>query len=210
MEDLQAQILGLPLPQSPATVAKQVELEKLGTELWNASTRLRRGLSQMSDRSADEVSRKSHTLGLLRVFSFLLLDAAGSQSVKGREGKNCFRLMKIAHKAAKWCIQAKEVGNATKVLERAAEYQEISGQEDEVELTEFGLGERLQVEYFALRTALVSVFPSSTPKVYPCLGQSLLTFEGLEIGPNGYSRAHVCQVQRTVAFLHGHTYRASC
>jgi hypothetical protein len=68
--------------------------------------------------------------------------------------------MKVALKAAKWCIENKEVENATKVLERAAEYQEILSQEGESERGEAELGERLRVEYYALRTALVSWIPS--------------------------------------------------
>ncbi|KAL1606688.1 sporulation-specific protein 22 [Paraconiothyrium brasiliense] len=153
-DDLQAQIRGLPLAASSAVAAKQDELEKLGTDLWNTSTRLRRGLPHTNGDLSEETLRKDHEIGLLRVFSFLLLASAGSQSVKGQERKNCIRLMKIALKAARWCIENKEVGNATKVLEHAAEYQEILAQEGEKRTGETELGERLRVEYYALRTAL--------------------------------------------------------
>ncbi|KAJ4356283.1 sporulation-specific protein 22 [Didymosphaeria variabile] len=153
-EDLQDQIRGLPLAASSVVAAQQDELEKLGTELWNTSTRLRRDLSHTNGRASEEASRKYHEAGLLRVFSFLLLDSAGSQSIQGRERKNCIRLMKIALKAARWCIENKEVGNATKVLERAAEYQEMLAQEGENERNEAEWGARLRVEYYALRTAL--------------------------------------------------------
>ncbi|KAF2447271.1 SPO22-domain-containing protein [Karstenula rhodostoma CBS 690.94] len=153
-EDLQSQIRSLPLPATSAVIAKQDELENLGTELWNTSTRLRRDLPHTNARITEDASRKNHEAGLLRVFSFLLLDSAGSQAVKGRERKNCIRLMKVALKAAKWCVENKEVDNATRVLERAAEYQEILGQEGEIERGEAELGERLRVEYYALRTAL--------------------------------------------------------
>ncbi|KAJ4297875.1 Transcription factor [Kalmusia sp. IMI 367209] len=128
IEDLQAQICGLPLQASSAVTARQDELEKLGTELWNLSTRLRRDEGQHNGRSKDETTQKNHALCLLRVFSFLLLDSAGSQSIKGRERKNCMRLMKVALKSAKVCIENNEVEGATKVLERAAEYQELLGQ----------------------------------------------------------------------------------
>lgn len=96
----------------------------------------------------------------MRVFSFLLLDSAGSQAVKGRERKNCIRLMRVALKAAKWCVENQDVDNATKVLERAAEYQDILSQQGDSERGEAELGERLRVEYYALRTVLVSSFPS--------------------------------------------------
>ena len=169
MEDLQAQIRGLPLPASTAAVAKQDELEKLGTELWNTSTRLRRGLSQTSGRATEEASRKNHALALLRVFSILLLDSVGSQSVKGQERKNCIRLMKIALKAAKWCIENNEVDGATKVLERAAEYQEVLAPEGDSDRDEAELGERLRVEYYALRTALVRTGPVQDLYLHPCV-----------------------------------------
>ncbi|KAL5459232.1 hypothetical protein PMIN06_002899 [Paraphaeosphaeria minitans] len=149
-EDLQAQIRSLPLPATSALIAKQDELENFGTELWNISTRLRRDLSH---KMTGESSRKNHEAGLLRVFSFLLLDSAGSQAVKGRERRNCIRLMKVALKAARWCIENKGVDNATKVLERAAEYQEILGEDGDGK-DEAESGERLRIEYYALRTAL--------------------------------------------------------
>ncbi|KAK7183868.1 hypothetical protein PSPO01_10204 [Paraphaeosphaeria sporulosa] len=153
-EDLQAQVCNLPLPAISALIAKQDELENFGTELWNVSTRLRRDLLHTNGKITEESARRNREAGLLRVFSFLLLDSAGSQAVKGRERKNCIRLMKVALKAAKWCVENKEVDNATKVLERAAEYQEILGDEAGGERGEAELGERLRVEYYALRTAL--------------------------------------------------------
>ena len=80
--------------------------------------------------------------------------------MKGRERKNCMRLMKVALKAAKVCIENKEVEGATKVLERAAEYQELLGQTADELDGEAELGERLCLEYFALRTTLVSEISS--------------------------------------------------
>ena len=67
--------------------------------------------------------------------------------------------MKVALKAAKICIQGNETTVATKVLERAAELQEALNEEtvsDEDE--EAGVALRLRVEYFAVRTALVSTW----------------------------------------------------
>lgn len=64
--------------------------------------------------------------------------------------------MKIALKAAKVCIASNEVDGATKVLECAAEYQEILGRNKKGDEEEEGLCERLLGEYYALRTALVS------------------------------------------------------
>jgi hypothetical protein len=157
VDDLQAHIRGLPLPPSSAVTAKQDELDRLGTGLWNLSTRLRRDASDPDDRSKEKEARGSRALALLRAYSFLLLDTAGGQGTKGRKRKSCVRLMKVALKAAKVCIEGKELNTATKVLERAAEYQEFLGKatEDEVQ-DDVSLVDSLLVEYFAVRTTLVS------------------------------------------------------
>jgi hypothetical protein len=157
VDDLQAQIRGLPLHPSSAVTAKQDELDKLGTELWNLSTRLRRDESDPDGKSKEKTARKNRALPLLRAYSFLLLDTAGGQGTRGRQRKSCIRLMKVALKAAKVCIEGKELNTATKVLERAAEYQEILGKESEDTRTEdTSLADGLLVEYFAVRTTLVS------------------------------------------------------
>jgi hypothetical protein len=65
--------------------------------------------------------------------------------------------MKVALKAARVCIASKELSHATKILERAAEYQDVLSTESDVtgdEESEVAL--RLRMEYFAVRTTLVS------------------------------------------------------
>ena len=158
ISDLQFQINVLPLSSSSTLTARRDELEALGVELWNLATRLRRDEDGDKNKDIESIAWKDRALGLLRVFSFLLLDSAGGHAVKGQERKNCIRLMKVALKAAKCCIEHGMVSDATKVLGRAAEYREVLGGDDvgESEDAEGELGERLKVEYFALRTALVS------------------------------------------------------
>lgn len=93
---------------------------------------------------------------MLRAYAFLLLDSAGSQMVKGRERKSCIRLMKIALKAAKVCILNKDLDCATRVLERAATYEEIlTGKSQHSDVGDADIAARLQLEYFAVRAALV-------------------------------------------------------
>ncbi|KAJ4319655.1 sporulation-specific protein 22 [Neodidymelliopsis sp. IMI 364377] len=128
INDLQAQIRHLPLQPSSAVEAKRDELDKLGTELWNLSTRLRRNKTTRDGETKNDIARNG-TVCLLRAYAFLLLDAAGSQFMKGREHKPCIRLMKVALKAAKICILGEELVTATKVLERAAAYEEVLGGE---------------------------------------------------------------------------------
>jgi hypothetical protein len=118
---------------------------------------LRRNNSQPDGQPKDAKVQKDRALCLLRVFAFLLLDSAGGQATRGREQKTCIRLMKVALKAARICIDSKDLSNATKVLERAADYQEaLSSETDGERSEEEGLRERLRVEYFAVRTTLVS------------------------------------------------------
>jgi hypothetical protein len=162
VHDLQIHIRSLPLHTSSTVAAKQDELDKTGTELWNLSTRLRRNEAQLNRQSKGEKDQKISALCLLRVFAFLLLDSAGGQAKRGRERKTCIRLMKVALKAARACIDSKDMSSATKVLERAADYQEALDSETDGEKSEQEqLGERLRVDYFAVRTTLVSTTPST-------------------------------------------------
>lgn len=136
--------------------AKRDEFDKLGTELWNLSIRLRRDGPVRKDKTVDGKAWNSNTFCLLRAFSFLLLDSAASQMVKSRMRKPCVRLMKVALKAAKACILEKDLGSATKVLERAATYEDVlvSGEQRD-DSDEANLAKRLRLEYFAMRTVLV-------------------------------------------------------
>jgi hypothetical protein len=156
----------LPLQPSSTLTARQDELDRLGTELWNLSTRLRRDDAAHDGKAQDEATRQKRTQCLLRVFSFLLLDSAAAQA-KGRPRKSCIRLMKVALKAARVSIDSNELGHATKVLECAAGYQDILSDKSE------GTGQdaeeaadRLRLDYFAVRTTLVSGCPNFSSSPY--------------------------------------------
>ncbi|KAL5114846.1 sporulation-specific protein 22 [Pleosporales sp. CAS-2024a] len=153
-DDIQAQIRRLPLLPSSALTARQDELDRLGTELWNLSTRLRRDESASDSRAKEDAKERKRALSMLRTFAFLTLDSAAAH-VKGRARKSCIRLMKVALKAARVCIAAQELNHATKILERAAEYQDIlskQGGDEHVEVDK--LARRLRMEYFAVRITL--------------------------------------------------------
>jgi hypothetical protein len=95
-------------------------------------------------------------LCLLRAYAFLVLDSAAAQA-KGRSRKSCIRLMKVALKAARVCINGRELSNATKILERAAEYQDVLSKEvDGADGDDGEVARRLRTEYFAVRMTLVS------------------------------------------------------
>ena len=157
--ELRSNIRYLPLQASPAATAKRANLDKLGTELWNLSTRLRRNdpvHSNEHDRPNKTETGDGVAICLLRAYAFLLLDSAESHKVKGQERKACIRLMKIALKAAKACVLAKDLDCATKVLERAAAYEEIlTGQGQQRDGDDTTIVGRLQLEYYAVRAALV-------------------------------------------------------
>jgi len=159
--DLGAEIRGLPLPASCITGPRQGELDKLGTNLWNLSTRLRRDESSFNSKQNETIARKSRALCLLRAFAFLLLASASQPATHDRQRKSCVRLMKIALKAAKVCIEGSELSAATKVMERAADYQEALGQGESMAEEETTLVTGLRIEYFVVRMALVGTECSS-------------------------------------------------
>lgn len=157
VHDLQTQIRGLPLLPSTTVTARQNELDKLGTQLWNLSTRLRRDESAINGNAKQKVASRDRVLCLLRTFSFLLLDTASTQA-KRRPRKSCMRLMKVALKAARVCIKFEELSNATKILERAAEYEEVLSKNAESAAADESEGtKQLRTEYFAVRTTLVRI-----------------------------------------------------
>jgi hypothetical protein len=203
-DDLQTQIRALPLQASSMVLAKQGELDRLGTELWNLATRLRRDEIDTGNQSNDLMASRKRALPLLRAFSFLLLDSAGGHGTKGCQRKNCIRLIKVALKAARVCIQSNELSTATKVLERAADYQDVLSQEDEDKRRkESELVDDLRAQYFAVRTTLVSVFGHAQGQVSTMLAGAYHV-TGMASGSHGHSRAHVCQMQ--AAYGSTHTY----
>jgi hypothetical protein len=140
---------------SSTVLARRDELDKLGTELWNLSTRLRRDESVNNGNAKDKTAHKNRMICFLRNFAFLLLDSAAAQA-KDRPQKSCVRLMRVALKAARECINVNELLPSTKIMERAAEYQDTMSKETESASGDEGeIARRLRMEYFALRTMLV-------------------------------------------------------
>ena len=142
--------------------AKRGELEATATELWNLSTRLHRGEGILTSKTKEDAPNdKIHTL--IRVFTFLVLDATSRHGDKGRDGKSCLRLTKIAFKAAAVCLAAKDTDGATKVLERAADYQDVLEKMKHDDEDEHGATIRqLRAEYFLQRIILVISFGDAT------------------------------------------------
>lgn len=90
-------------------------------------------------------------LCFLRAFSFLLLDSG--QQITKSSVNNCVRVLKVALKAAKFCLDGKEVDLCRRMLERAASYL-AEGEKGETG-EDAVVHEKLKVEYYILRTALV-------------------------------------------------------
>lgn len=124
------------------------QLDRLGTKLWNLSTKLKR----------EHGSKDFRTVSLVRTFAFLLLD--GAQSLERSTPQNVIRLMNAALKTARICLDGGQLGLCQKVLEKAAGYEsEIRDPrpKDAEEDEETGaLYARLRAGYFVLRTALES------------------------------------------------------
>lgn len=135
------------LPLAPASTSdKKEELDRVGTDLWNLSTHLRR----------NERSSSGYLPCLLRVFAFLLLDSVQPGTDCGPQ--NCVRLLKVALKTAKTCLDTVQLDLCAKSLERAARYEEeLSKSAAEEWPVEGMVYEKLRAEYFILRTALVGL-----------------------------------------------------
>lgn len=140
--DLQEHVQTLPMQAPSARVA---EFNTKGTELWNLSTRL----------SRSDDAPQQRLLYLLRAFAFGLLDCA--QLRRSISSANCVRLLKVAFKAAKFCINSDALEHALKVLERVASYlEEFDKIDEELSPEDIALRAKLKSEYHILRTTLVS------------------------------------------------------
>lgn len=206
VDDLQTHIRGLPLQASSVVNAKQDELDALGTELWNQATRMSRNESGTDGKPRNATPFEDRGIPLLRAFSFFLLDTAGGQGTKGRRRKSCVRLIKVALKAARVCIDGNELQIATKVLERAAEYQDLLSKGTEGEPREEAeLVECLRAQYFAMRMTLVSTCArrdeGSVLKTHRAYTRTVMASR-----PHGHGRAHVLKVQAA----HDCSYLCNC
>jgi hypothetical protein len=117
------------------------------TKLWNLATRQSRAVRE-GDISDDEKTK----LALLRAFAFGMLDSVGhSRNNKMKKGETCVRMLKVAFKCMKSCIDAGELDFASKVAQRAVWWID-QGEEVMPE----DLKTKLNGEYFLWRMTLVS------------------------------------------------------
>lgn len=144
---------------------------KRGTDIWNLSTRLDRTTWEASNDVAQAATATTRVYGLFRVFAFLLLHCAhrGKRKANNLDHKHeLLRLLRIANKTVKACLKTSQLDLCTTVCERAADIDDeiskllqdtIAGLDEDQprttnDTTEYG---RLQLEYCALRIALVAV-----------------------------------------------------
>ncbi|KAK7533968.1 meiosis protein SPO22/ZIP4 like-domain-containing protein [Phyllosticta citribraziliensis] len=147
-QELQHHIDKFPLSQSPALASKADIFDRHATELWNFSTRILRD----EPTSRDESRRK--LLCLIRVFAVLLLDSAQTSGRAVKTLDNVIRVLRVALKAAKFCLEQGHLDACTKALERAAHWQdEFADQRQDLDSDVREIYDRLTAEYFVLRTA---------------------------------------------------------
>lgn len=111
---------------------------------------MRRDHADDTNEDKERASDRRRTLCLLRVFAFLLLATATAHG-KEPKVKDCIRLIKVALKASRICLESKDLVHAIKVLGCAADYEEVLGRADQDDLTN-----RLRLEYYGMRTMMVS------------------------------------------------------
>ena len=76
--------------------------------------------------------------------------------------QNCVRLLKVALKAARFCLDQKQAELCLKVLERAAHFEDdLAKLENQISPEDGRVHLRLKAEYFILRTALVNNISSN-------------------------------------------------
>lgn len=127
-----------------AASPRHEELDGRGTSIWNLSTRLKR-------EGGNAHGRKLTCL--LRAFAFLLLDSAYQPS--GSTIENAVRLQKVALKAAKYCLEERQIELCQTILGRAAVYNDaFSSTASNAKPEGVELLDRLKAEYFILRAAL--------------------------------------------------------
>ncbi|KAI9718236.1 MAG: hypothetical protein M1812_004226 [Candelaria pacifica] len=142
--DLKKHIQDFPRNNSVTAASKYEELDAQGTALWNLTTRLKRSIS---------TDAELQDLCYVRVFAFQLLDC-GQQTSWGT-ASNRVRLQKVALKAAKYCLDQKQLDAALKILEKAADYEEeLLKPSNQLTPEDANLHRTLSAEYFILRTAL--------------------------------------------------------
>lgn len=115
---------------SPSRLADPaLQLDRIGSEMWNAATNLLRQ-SQEPDMSP---SMDTHTICVLRVFGFLLIDAAQhASSNRTKHTERCIRTFKLALKACRFSLDSGELQLAMKVLERCSDYASTAEEETPV------------------------------------------------------------------------------
>ncbi|RMY32279.1 hypothetical protein D0866_06719 [Hortaea werneckii] len=150
-----------PLPGSTPLAGKAGTLDILGSQLWNAATNFLR-----EEEIQQDAGMKSHDTSALvvrlRVFAFLLIDAASHASAHREKSQGqLVRSFKIANKACRSCLASGQLELASKVFERCSEYVGKSEPDNQIvyltqiaeknESDEQRVFDRLKCEYYLLR-----------------------------------------------------------
>ena len=147
VSDLRTKISFFPVESLP--IEHRSTFEKKGIDLWNRATRHSRGLDEKTASLHDEVTK----VALLHVFAFGMLDSVALSSIrKKKREETCVRILNVAFKCIKDCIEAEELGFASKVASRAADWLDNGESVLNAEL-----GRQFSGEYFVCRVALVSL-----------------------------------------------------
>ncbi|KAI9826189.1 MAG: hypothetical protein M1819_007445 [Sarea resinae] len=139
--DLQRHITDFPTRFSASSLVFE-DIDTRGTNLWNLATRLNR-----------EDTQKARTAVSLaaRMFALLLLDCA--QQSPGGTVQNCLRLLKVAIKTAKHCLDHTRLDLCAKASQKATKYEDEISHADGFAI-DASIRTRLSHEHFVLRLAL--------------------------------------------------------
>ncbi|KAL3427171.1 hypothetical protein PVAG01_00680 [Phlyctema vagabunda] len=145
--EVETQISKFPNKLGASASARASEFDGSGTELWNATTRLRREKESMGSKTVPVL------LVMTRVLAFLLLSCAHDH---GRSLlTNVVRLIKIGLKSSRGCIEGKQYDLAIKVLERVVKYRDVLAAASNTDQGfDDGCLQSLSAEYYIVRTVL--------------------------------------------------------
>lgn len=126
-----------------ASAAQSADFDSHGTDIWNLSTRLLR-----TDRNDG-----GQIPCLLRVFSCYMLDAADQS--KPETWSNAMRILKVLIRAAKTCLQKKQIELAGKMVEMITIYSDSTSKMTDTSPEDIHIRDRLVNQYLLIRILLV-------------------------------------------------------
>ena len=136
---LQSHITTLRTSGTVISSSRAADLDGAGTELWNTVIRKKRSNDQYNEKQ----------LCLARVFAFYLIDSASAHNHKKPE--SCIRLLRLANKVVKSCLECEFAHLSWRLLERATDLDQFLEQHNASSKGIASEIQQMRIEYIQLR-----------------------------------------------------------